>query len=156
MGKASKFFKALFSFKPSDPTHQPPSRSDVNKQPTRRWSFIKSNKDELHHHHHHNNSDTFNPSLSLSRNTPLHHSTAQSAADDRTTTSTTHVIAVDVDPATTKLADAVVTTAHAAAEVVRMTSKTSKTNTRYGYGLRKEWAAIKIQTYFRGYLVSIH
>ncbi|CAI9262747.1 unnamed protein product [Lactuca saligna] len=145
MGKASKFFKSLFSFKASDTTHhQPSSRPDLNKQPKRRWSFIKSNKDQLQHHF--SDTDTFNPPLSRPRDTPLHHQSCyQTAGDDEKTRKTSHAIAVDAD--TAAAADAAVFSADAAAEVVRMTTRATAR-----YGFRGEWAALKIQTYFRGYL----
>ncbi|KAI3707033.1 hypothetical protein L6452_25198 [Arctium lappa] len=126
MGKASKFFRALFGYKTTDP---PPPRSDLNKQPKRHWSFIKSHRDKNPRHH-------------LS-NTPLHHHA--SVEPDGATGSSNHAIAVAA--ATAAVAEAAVAAAHAAAEVVRMTSRTTA-----GYGIRGEWAAVKIQSYFRSYL----
>ncbi|KAJ9555116.1 hypothetical protein OSB04_009730 [Centaurea solstitialis] len=130
MGKASKFFKALFGFKTTVVDPPPPS----NKQPKRHWSFIKSHKDKP-------------PSLSRPFDTPLHHHA--SVEPDGTAGggggSSNHAIAVAA--ATAAVAEAAVAAAHAAAEVVRMTSRATA-----GYGLRGEWAAVKIQSYFRAYL----
>ncbi|KAI3522546.1 hypothetical protein L1887_00415 [Cichorium endivia] len=143
MGKTSKFFKALFGFKASDDaTHQTPSRSDHNKQPKRRWSFIKSNRDKLNHHL----PNTFDPSLTLPRYTPLHHqSSVKTTGCNETTGSINH--AIPVAAANVEVAEYTVAAPHAATEVVRMTSRTTA-----GSGLHVEWAAIKIQSYFRGYL----
>ncbi|KVH90080.1 protein IQ-DOMAIN 14-like [Cynara cardunculus var. scolymus] len=144
MGKASKFFRALFGFKTIEPTDPPPSRSDLNKQPKRHWSFIKSHRDKPTRHH---LSNTFDASLSRPFDTPLHHhaSIETTGDDDATTGSSNHAIAVAA--ATAAVAEAAVAAAHAAAEVVRMTSRATG-----GYGLRGERAAVKIQSYFRSYL----
>ncbi|KAI3687514.1 hypothetical protein L1987_81211 [Smallanthus sonchifolius] len=106
MGKASRFFKALFGSKPPESTHL----SAVDKQPKRRWSFFKS-------HHHLSDASVTRP-----RDTPRHRHFSDHT--DRGHGSTNHAI--------------VVAAADAAEEVVRMLSRTT--------------AAVKIQTYFRGYL----
>nr|XP_043622556.1 protein IQ-DOMAIN 22-like [Erigeron canadensis] len=61
--------------------------------------------------------------------------------------------AMVVAAATAAAAEAAVAAAHAAAEVVRMTSKPTGTGAGDYYGVvHEEWAAVKIQAYFRGYL----
>lgn len=60
--------------------------------------------------------------------------------------------AIVVAAATAAAADAAVAAAHAAAAVVRLTSHSR--NTAFAGTGREHWAAIRIQTMFRGYLVS--
>ncbi|KAI7737830.1 hypothetical protein M8C21_009333, partial [Ambrosia artemisiifolia] len=97
----SRFFKALFGFKPPDQ----PTCSDVHKQqpPKRRWSFFKP---QTHHHQP-------DPSLTRPGHTPRHNPTS----DHSTHGLTNHAIVVGS-----------------------------------GYGVSGEWAAVKIQAYYRGYL----
>lgn len=60
--------------------------------------------------------------------------------------------AIAVAAATAAAADAAVAAAQAAAAVVRLTSHGR--GTMFGGGTHEKWAAVKIQTVFRGYLVS--
>ncbi|KAL8216678.1 hypothetical protein R6Q57_023515 [Mikania cordata] len=121
MGKTSRFFKAFFGFKS-------PAPSDVDKQTKRRWTFFKS------HTSYHHLSDA---SLNGQRDTPLHHRHSDQTA---AVGLTNHDIAV-----------AAVAVPHAAAEVVRMTTRTT-TVVGADYRFSYELAAVKIQSYFRGYL----
>lgn len=61
--------------------------------------------------------------------------------------------AIAVAAATSAAADAAVAAAHAAAAVVRLTGVHGVRHYYYGDESREEWAAIRIQTAFRGYLV---
>ncbi|OAE25316.1 hypothetical protein AXG93_4620s1300 [Marchantia polymorpha subsp. ruderalis] len=60
--------------------------------------------------------------------------------------------AIAVAAATSAAADAAVAAAHAAAAVVRLTGVHGVRHYYYGDESREEWAAIRIQTAFRGYL----
>ncbi|KAG6549010.1 hypothetical protein Mapa_009452 [Marchantia paleacea] len=60
--------------------------------------------------------------------------------------------AIAVAAATSAAADAAVAAAHAAAAVVRLTGVYGARHYYYGDESREEWAAIRIQTAFRGYL----
>lgn len=62
-----------------------------------------------------------------------------------------HAIALAV--ATAATAEAAVATAHAAAEVVRLTRPAATSNGNNSCYVREHYAAILIQTAFRGYLV---
>lgn len=59
--------------------------------------------------------------------------------------------AIAVAAATAAAADAAVVAAQAAAAVVKLTSQGKGGGV--AYGRREKWAAVKIQTFFRGYLV---
>ncbi|KAI3804334.1 hypothetical protein L1987_25795 [Smallanthus sonchifolius] len=128
MGKASRFFKSLLGFNTTDST--PSRRSEPNKQLKRRWSFVKSRQGPPCHR---------NPSKSMD-GTSLHRYHNSHEDED----SNKHAIALAA--AAAAIVDAAVATAQAAAEVVRMTSRTT------AYGVHEEFAAIKIQSYFRAYL----
>ncbi|KAD4178363.1 hypothetical protein E3N88_26954 [Mikania micrantha] len=131
MGKASRFFKSLLGFKTTD--SPPPRRSEHNKQPKRRWSLGKSHP-PCHR----------NTSKSLDGDSLPHdnHDYFPNDSEDQMK----HAIALAA--ATAAVVDAAVATAKAAAEVVRMTGGTTITV----YGVKGELAAIKIQSYFRGYM----
>ncbi|KVH91878.1 protein of unknown function DUF4005 [Cynara cardunculus var. scolymus] len=144
MGKTSKFFKSLLGFKS---TGAQPSGSDGNKQPKRRWSFVKSRRENQNptqrnnsksvvgtsfHHNHHNNSDE---------------RTEGGERNDSNEDSNKRAIALAA--ATAAVVDAALVAAQAAAEVVRMTSRTT------GYGVHHELAAVKIQSCFRAYLAVV-
>ncbi|KAK1430590.1 hypothetical protein QVD17_13448 [Tagetes erecta] len=116
MGKATRFFKSLLGFKTMDSQS---SRSKPNKQLKRRWSFITSRTPH--------GPNTYNHRDFEEDEDPSNHAIALAAA-------------------TAAVVDAAVATAHAAAEVVRMTTRTT------GYGGREKLAAIKIQSCFRAYL----
>nr|GEY72130.1 hypothetical protein [Tanacetum cinerariifolium]GEZ53591.1 hypothetical protein [Tanacetum cinerariifolium] len=127
MGKASKFFKALLGFKTTD---TPSSRSTSNKQLKRRWSFVtprranssKPLEGKLLNQYPHNVGENEDPNKQ----------------------------AIALVAATAAVVDAAVVAAQAAAEVVRITSRSTS-----GYGGREELAAIKIQSSFRAYLYGL-
>ncbi|MED6137363.1 IQ-domain [Stylosanthes scabra] len=141
MGKASKWFRGLFSPKkqhqqqpqPQPPqSHQTPSYSVTSSpNPTkhkRRWTFVKSYRE----HHHHQQQQHVDP---------------PSAVDPDK-----HAIAVAA--ATAAVAEAAVAAAHAAAAVVRLTSSSGRSANAGSVTTvsRQEWAAVKIQSAFRGCL----
>ncbi|KAI3756452.1 hypothetical protein L1987_56272 [Smallanthus sonchifolius] len=128
MGKTSRFFKSLFGFNTTDST--PSRRSESNKQLKRRWSFVKSRQGTSRPPSHRN------PSKSID-GTSLHRYHNPQADEESNTA---------LAAATAAVVDAAVATAQAAAEVVRMTSRTT------AYGVHEELAAIKIQSCFRAYL----
>ncbi|XP_071730733.1 protein IQ-DOMAIN 22-like [Rutidosis leptorrhynchoides] len=128
MGKASKFFKSLLGFKSND---TPTSRSQSKKQLKRRWSFMISRRESPCH-------PTNSNSLGITSIHNNHHNVNQHEDPNK------HAIALAA--ATAAVVDAAVVAAQAAAEVVRMTSRTN------GYGSRRELAAIQIQSRFRAYL----
>lgn len=125
MGKASKWLRGILGLKKSErsSTPKPP------KEKQRRWSFVKSYREEQQYNH--------------------PHSTGNSPATFQTEHSDNkHAIAVAA--ATAAAAEVAVAAAQAAAAVVRLTS--SSNNVR----IREEWAAVKIQAAFRGSLVRFH
>ncbi|KAM0046124.1 putative IQ motif, EF-hand binding protein [Helianthus debilis subsp. tardiflorus] len=90
------------------------------------WSFFKSHRDNH------------------AKVQPRHHRSSGQTTDG--SSSANHAIAVAA-------ADDAVAAAHAAAEVVRLTNRTAVVGSVYGVG--GEWAAVKIQSYYRGYLVIV-
>lgn len=62
--------------------------------------------------------------------------------------------AIAVAAATAAAADAAMAAAQAAAAVVKLTSQ-GKGGGAVSYGRREKWAAVKVQTFFRGYLVIL-
>ncbi|MED6149046.1 IQ-domain [Stylosanthes scabra] len=138
MGKASKWFRGLFSPKkqhqpqpqPQQP-HQTPSYSVTSSpNPTkhkRRWTFVKSYRE--HHHH------------------QQQHVDPPSAVDPDK-----HAIAVAA--ATAAVAEAAVAAAQAAAAVVRLTSSSGRSANAGSVTTvsSQVWAAVKIQSAFRGCL----
>ncbi|XP_052210879.1 protein IQ-DOMAIN 22-like [Diospyros lotus] len=126
MGRAVRWFRGLLGLKKDDSA--PPSGS---KPPKRRWSF-KSHKE------------------ADSRIVPP---PAPAYADVGAGDPNKHAIAVAA--ATAAVAEAAVAAAQAAAAVVRMTSSgrcTAATSAAYVGGASGEWAAVRIQAHFRGYL----
>ncbi|XP_071707894.1 protein IQ-DOMAIN 22-like [Rutidosis leptorrhynchoides] len=90
--------------------------------------------------------ETYDKSPSPLRDTPRHHNSSNQTCG--VVGSADHAIAVAA--ATAVAAEAAVAAAHAAAEIVRMTSRTAGGGGEYG--VDGEWAAVKIQSYFRAYL----
>ena len=145
MGKASRFFKSLLGFKSA--AAQPP---ESNKQPKRRWSFAKSRRENQNQNHTIRNNSKSIDGISF------HHHRHNRNDNDNNQDERTEIGERNEDPnkraialaaATAAVVDAAVVAAQAAAEVVRMTSRTA------GYGGRYELAAVKIQSCFRAYLV---
>lgn len=130
------FFQRLFG--PKKFTGTPSSAP--SKQKKRRWSFVK---EKLQHPTVSDTSKFVAPASEL-------HSYDTDGLD-----ANKHAIAVAA--ATAAVAKAALAAAHAAAQVVRLTSRTgtgsSATTSRY-LGLSHHVSAIKIQSAFRGYLVS--
>uniref|UniRef100_A0A7N0TVP3 DUF4005 domain-containing protein n=1 Tax=Kalanchoe fedtschenkoi TaxID=63787 RepID=A0A7N0TVP3_KALFE len=138
MGKASRWLRSLLTFKKT--AEQPPSDVKPSKD-RRRWSFVKSTK----HRHHHTSTGT---SILEKRGDPV--SEYGDLVDPEK-----HAIAVAA--ATAAVAEAAVAAARAAAAVVKLTSSGKCDSTHYsaarsGGGRRPRWAAVVIQSAFRGYL----
>ncbi|PIA64609.1 hypothetical protein AQUCO_00100229v1 [Aquilegia coerulea] len=137
MGRATRWFRNLLGLKKEKEVRDNSSNSD--KKEKKRWSFGKSGKDS---------SDVSQIQASIPANIP-----AAEAAWLRSYYTNTekeqnkHAIAVAA--ATAAAADAAVAAAQAAVAVVRLTSHGR--GTMFGGG-RERWAAVKIQTVFRGYL----
>ena len=169
MGKASKWFRGLFGLKkPSSSSSADPSPSSSAKPPKekRRWSFVKSYREKdqttLHSLHSHSLSklavaDHEPPTRPYHDEPPA---AAKSGGDEFSGDHDKRAIAVAA--ATAAVAEAAVAAAQAAAAVVRLTSSGSgggAKNHPAAYvsgsrsGIREEWAAVKIQSAFRGCLV---
>ncbi|PKI41411.1 hypothetical protein CRG98_038183 [Punica granatum] len=141
MGKASRWFRGLLGLKKSDspsppPKHPPPPHPHPHRE-KRRWSFVKSHRDRDSQSHRSNYRDR-------ELEPPAQHH--PDAVDPER-----HAIAVAA--ATAAVAEAAVAAAQAAAAVVRLTSS-GRCSAPYGGGAgdREVWAALKIQSAFRGYL----
>jgi len=103
-----------------------------DKKEKKRWSFAKPGKD-------------------VPSSVPATDSTwLRSYYDDTENDQNKHAIAVAA--ATAAAADAAVAAAQAAVAVVRLTSQGRGA---LFSGSREKWAAVKIQTFFRGYLVCV-
>ena len=150
MGKASKWFRGLLGLKKADapaPSPAPapaPARLDA-KSVKRRWSFVKSYREKDHTARHANDRRG-----ALYGETPPAPAYADGADPNK------HAIAVAA--AAAAVAEAAVAAAQAAAAVVRLTSSgRSAAPSVYvstGFSEREEWAVLKIQSLFRGYLVG--
>lgn len=122
MGKASRWFRGFLGLK------KPEHGSTDQKPPKekRRWSFVKSYREEEEQPlQHHNSHVTF--------------STEHVNNDNKQ--------AIAVAAATAAAAEAAVAAAKAAADVVRFNSSNGVVR------IREQWAAVKIQAAFRGSLV---
>lgn len=126
MGKASKWFRALLGLKKADTSlAQPPKQPQREK---RRWSFVKSYREK-------------EPPTTAASVNDLRHDVDPEK----------HAIAIAA--ATAAVAEAAVAAAQAAAVVVRLTSSGRCIPVACASEL-EELAAVKIQSTFRGYLVS--
>ncbi|OIV89931.1 hypothetical protein TanjilG_00447 [Lupinus angustifolius] len=130
MGKATRWLKGLLGMK-KEKDHNDPNLGSLvsdNKKEKRRWSFAKQGKDIP---------------VSPSQNSAWLRSYIAESENEQNK----HAIAVAA--ATAAAADAAVAAAQAAVAVVRLTSHGRGT---LFSGSREKWAAVKIQTFFRGYL----
>jgi len=143
MGKASRWFKNLLGNKKKE---KEKDHSDINsgsltpdiKKEKRRWSFAKQGK----------NVEVEPPNITPTSSSDG--SWLRSYIADTENQQNKHAIAVAA--ATAAAADAAVAAAQAAVAVVRLTSQGRGT---LFSGSREKWAAVKIQTFFRGYLVCL-
>ncbi|CAK7335462.1 unnamed protein product [Dovyalis caffra] len=140
MGKASKWFRAVLGLKKPEPPLDHPQTTRSKEK--RRWSFVKSHREKDHHHHQQRHQET-----EAIKTGVLYE---QELEDPNK-----HAIAVAT--ATAAVAEAAVAAAQAAAEVVRLTSSGRSVTNSVAYvsgslGLRDDFAAVKIQAAFRGYL----
>ncbi|XP_022953193.1 protein IQ-DOMAIN 14-like [Cucurbita pepo subsp. pepo] len=133
MGKATRWLKGLLGIKKEkDPSGNLNSNSTAvvgDKKEKKRWSFAKSGRD----------SGQIQP--------PVEATWFRSYISDSEKEQNRHAIAVAA--ATAAAADAAVAAAQAAVAVVRLTSQGRGSVSVTG---RDRWAAVKIQTVFRGYL----
>lgn len=141
MGKASKWFRAVLGLKKPDPSLDHPQTTRSKEK--RGWSLVKSHREKEHDHQHRQQDIEANKSGVLY---------GQEFEEDPNK----HALAVAA--ATAAVAEAAVAAAQAAAEVVRLTSSGRCVNNSVAYvrgsiGLREDFAAVKIQAAFRGYLV---
>ncbi|XP_061358367.1 protein IQ-domain 26-like [Gastrolobium bilobum] len=134
MGKASRWLKGLLGMK-KEKDHSDNSGSLApDKKEKKRWSFTKQGKDMVSH--------IAPTSVPPTDNTWLRSYIAETENEQNK-----HAIAVAA--ATAAAADAAVAAAQAAVAVVRLTSQGRGT---LFSGSREKWGAVKIQTFFRGYL----
>ncbi|XP_021666546.2 protein IQ-DOMAIN 22 [Hevea brasiliensis] len=143
MGKASKWFRAVLGLKkPVTPSSERQQQTTGRLKEKRRWSFVKSYSEKDHQQH--GVLDGQEGSVTVQS------SSAYEEEPNR------HAIAVAA--ATAAVAEAAVAAAHAAAEVVRLTSSGRCANNppvtyvSGSHAWREDWAAVKIQAAFRGYL----
>lgn len=140
MGKATRWLKGLLGMKKEKDHSDNLGLLVPDKKDKKRWSFTKQSKDVVAAGGH------IAPNglpLSPSDSAWLRSYIAESENEQNK-----HAIAVAA--ATAAAADAAVAAAQAAVAVVRLTSHGRGT---LFTGSREKWAAVKIQTFFRGYLV---
>ncbi|GAB4842313.1 IQ-domain [Ancistrocladus abbreviatus] len=135
MGRATRWLKGLLGMKKEKET--PKGTNENDKREKKRWSFAKSMKDSAP-------PPLGQIPMDIPTNDPawLRNYIAESEKEQ-----SKHAIAVAA--ATAAAADAAVAAAQAAVAVVRLTSQGRGTLFKGG---RERWAAVKIQTVFRGYL----
>lgn len=149
MVKASRWFRGLLGLNKAVPLSSPAPNSDPKQpSPKRKWSFVKSSREQTKNQHIHSRSAGEQIPCRGGAQPP-----PQSLVEER------H------DPSTIAMAKATYTVpAASAAAVVRLTSvgrsaSNDTVNTvvdvnNSGFGNREEWAAIKLQSHFRAYLVG--
>ncbi|KAK8584277.1 hypothetical protein V6N13_109667 [Hibiscus sabdariffa] len=143
MDRASKWFRSILGLKRRDP-HKPSSK--------RRWSFVKSSRDNGSNRNS-GNAMTLSSQLGLRQQQEDSVSVVDANGGCDTVDHNKHAIAVAA--ATAAVAEAAVAAAQAAAAVVRLTSNSgrcARDHVRRSYGEVEEFAAVKIQSAFRGYL----
>lgn len=137
MGRATRWLKGLFGMK-KDRDHK--SNSNSGDRSDKKGGSFGRDSDALCH-----NPATIPPNLTLAEAAWLRSRYTETEKEQNK-----HAIAVAA--ATAAAADAAVAAAQAAVAVVRLTS--NGRGTMFGGGSHEKWAAVKIQTVFRGYLVS--
>lgn len=133
MGKATRWLKGLLGMK-KDKENVDLNSNYSEKKEKKRWSFVKPGKD----------SDQIPVNIPATDSTWMRSYIADSEKEQNK-----HAIAVAA--ATAAAADAAVAAAQAAVAVVRLTSQGKGALFTGG---RERTAAVKIQTVFRGFLVS--
>uniref|UniRef100_A0A5B7B404 DUF4005 domain-containing protein n=1 Tax=Davidia involucrata TaxID=16924 RepID=A0A5B7B404_DAVIN len=137
MGKATRWLKGLFGIKKDK--EQKENSSSGDRKDKKRWSFGHSGRDSGGLCH---NPATIPPNITAAEATWLRSFYGETENEQNKQ-------AIAVAAATAAAADAAVAAAQAAVAVVRLTSQGR--GTMFGGG-RERWAAVKIQTFFRGYL----
>ncbi|KAI4315377.1 hypothetical protein L6164_028192 [Bauhinia variegata] len=140
MGKAAKWFRSFLGLKSSDSSSSPKPPKE-----RRRWSFVKSYREK----------DLRRPTTTKPTD---HHTIYVAPQHEPGLDPDKHAIAVAA--ATAAVAEAAVAAAQAAAAVVRLTSSghgagnaaVTARNNSAATAIREQWAAIKIQAAFRGFL----
>ncbi|XP_018498973.2 protein IQ-domain 26-like [Pyrus x bretschneideri] len=139
MGRATRWLKSLLGMKREKDHVDNTSTVSSDRKEKKRWSFAKSGKDAT---------------TNLPPNVPVPADSAwlRSYLADSDKEQNKHAIAVAA--ATAAAADAAVVAAQAAVAVVRLTSQGGGRGGGGGimFVKRERWAAMKIQTVFRGYL----
>lgn len=142
MGRATRWLKGLFGIKKEKEQTEFSNSGDRKDKKGRNFGHSGRGSTGLIQ-----NPATIPPNITSAEASWLRSSFFNQSENDQSR----HAIAVAA--ATAAAADAAVAAAQAAAEVVRLTSQ-SRGNVVGGS--REKWAAIKIQTFFRGYLVINH
>jgi hypothetical protein len=143
MGKAARWFRNILGNR-KDQSATKPKQDQQHQPPAKRWSFGKSSRDSLAAA----NASTAGSNAEIARAAEaawLRTAAYGAGGTDREREQSKHAIAVAA--ATAAAADAAVAAAHAAVAVVRLTSK--------GRAPVPVLAAVRIQTAFRGFLVSL-
>ena len=160
MGKASKWFRSIFGLKKTDSHHQPSSSKPPHKD-KRRWSFVKSYREKdssatpTTKHTATNSSSNSNAKSSSMYGHQQQQKDSASVVDANSEREV-----MDPNKHAIAVATATAAVAEGAVEVVRLTSSSGRcarepaAHVRSSCGAREEFAAIKIQSAFRGYLVS--
>ncbi|XP_043698490.1 protein IQ-DOMAIN 22-like [Telopea speciosissima] len=156
MGKTGRWLKGFLSGKKeASPSPSPSPSTDAKpvkeKKKKKKWSFVRSFKDRTTttpFSHAQVNGDDIDRRGSYrdeSSSYPCSYNAGSVEEQNK------HAIAVAA--ATAAVAEAAVAAAQAAAAVVRLTSNSGRcASTNGNIGKREEWAAVKIQSAFRGYL----
>lgn len=151
MGKASRWFKGIFGIKNIIKDNQKDSSLAAGDRKRESFGYSGGKRTELC-----NNPATIPPNISHSEAAWL-----KSYYHDLESNKEQNKHAIAVAAATAAAADAAVVAAQAAVAVVRLTSQGRRTIFTSGSGggggaigaCRDNWAAVKIQSTFRGYLV---
>lgn len=138
MGRATRWLKGLFGIKIKDKER---NEYSSDRKQNARWSSGHSGREATGLCH---NPTTIPPNI-----TPAEAAWLRSFYSENDNEQNKHAIAVAA--ATAAAADAAVAAAQAAVAVVRLTSQ-GRGTAMFG-GSREKWAAVKIQSVFRGFLV---